>query len=175
MTSLSKHNFFQYVFFYQKPSSCHKFSGSFYFFKQQATAHEIDFEFVQGYRFVGHENDLSMLFFAIKSSQEWQANFQPYPGHYAPACTPVNFEKYVAIAIIKQSQDHWVLRPRRVLIEEGDISFEYEAYTSEKNIGWRNAAPLIVLVPKASYKSVRFIENGSIMKKIENFDGKRDF
>lgn len=137
--------------------------------------YEIDFEYVQGYRFVGSENDLSMLFFAIKSPKEWESNFQPYPGHYAPACTPVNFDNYVAIAIIKQSQDHWVLRPKRVLIEEGDISFEYEAHTSERNIGWRNAAPLIVLVPKAGYKSVLFVENGMVMKKIENFDGKRDF
>ena len=138
-------------------------------------AYEIDFECVQGYHFTGQENDLSMLFFAIKSPREWESNFQPYPGHYALACTPVNFDNYVAIAIIKQSQDHWVLRPKRVVIDEGEVSFEYEAHISEKNIGWRNAAPLIVLVPKASYKSVRFIENGSVMKKIENFDGKRDF
>jgi len=30
-------------------------------------------------------------------------------------------------------------------------------------------------VPKAGYKSVLFVENGMVMKKIENFDGKRDF
>ncbi|NIK74348.1 hypothetical protein FHS56_001861 [Thermonema lapsum] len=129
----------------------------------------VDFEPVRGYVFVGPDTDLSMLFYTIKSQEEWETVFKPYPGHYPKKVTRVDFKRYDAIALIKNGYDYWFLRPQKVEVENGEVNFFYEAYITEKNIPWKAAIPLIVLIPKGQYKAVRFIENGRIVKRLEHY------
>jgi len=129
----------------------------------------VDFEPVRGYVFVGPDTDLSMLFYTIKSQEEWETVFEPYPGHYPKKVTRVDFKRYDAIALIKNGYDYWFLRPQKVEVENGEVNFFYEAYITEKNIPWKAAIPLIVLIPKGQYKAVRFIENGRIVKRLEHY------
>ncbi|WP_038028271.1 hypothetical protein [Thermonema rossianum] len=129
----------------------------------------VEFEPVRGYVFVGPDTDLTMLFYTIKSEAEWASVFEPYPGHYPKKVTRVDFNRYDAIALIKNGYDYWFLRPQKVEVENGEVNLFYEAYITEKNIPWKAAIPLIVLIPKGKYKAVRFIENGRIVKRLEHY------
>lgn len=129
----------------------------------------IDFEPVRGYTFIGPDTDLSMLFFTIKTQKQWDTTFQPYPGHYPRKVTRVDFNQHDAIALIKNGYDYWFLRPQKVEVENGEVNLYYEAYLSEPNLSWKAAIPLIVLIPKGTYKAVRYIENGRVVKRLEHY------
>ncbi len=135
----------------------------------------IPFQPVKGYNFVGDDQDASHLFFVIRSEKEWNAYFKPLPGHYVKEITDIDWSKYVAVATVKSGNEAWALQAKRVELDEGELYFEYEAKKTDAGLSWKNATPLVVIVPKGNYKAIQFIENGNLIRKIHNFTGKRDF
>jgi len=135
----------------------------------------IPYQAVKGYNFVGDDQDASHLFLVIRSEKEWNTYFKPIPGHYVKEITTIDWSKCVAVATVKSGDEAWALEAKRVVLDEGELYFEYEAKQTDSGLGWKNATPLVVLVPKNNYKAIQYIENGSLIRKIHNFTGKRDF
>ncbi|GAB4134417.1 MAG: hypothetical protein OHK0045_21230 [Raineya sp.] len=139
------------------------------------TQNNIPYQAVKGYNFVGDDQNVSDLFLVIECEKEWNKYFKPLPGHYVKEITTIDWTKYVAIATVKSGNEAWALQAKRVELDEGELYFEYEATKTDTGLNWKNATPLIVLIPKKNYKSILYIENGSLIRKIHNFTGKRDF
>jgi len=137
----------------------------------------VPYQPVKGYNFVGEEGeeDACTLFLVMRNEKEWNAYFKPLPGHYVKEITPIDWSKYVAVATVKYGNEAWALQPKNMELDEGELYFEYEAKKTDACLGWKNATPLVVLVPKANYKSIQYIENGNLIRKLHNFTGKRDF
>mgnify|MGYP005849525699 CR=1 FL=1 len=135
----------------------------------------VPYQAVKGYNFVGEDQDAPTLFMVIRSEKEWSTYFKPLPGHYVKEVTTIDWNKYVALATVKYGNEAWALQPKRVELDEGELYFEYEAKKTDASLSWKNATPLVVLVPKGNYKSIQYIENGSLIRKLYNFTGKRDF
>jgi hypothetical protein len=130
---------------------------------------------VKGYCFVGDDLNASAIFLVIHNEKEWKNLFKPYPGHYVKEITNIDWNKYVAIATVKYGNEAWALNARKVELDEGELLFEYEATKTDDGLTWKNASPLVVLVPKGNYKVIKYIENGKVIRKLENFTGKRDY
>ncbi|MFN3315778.1 MAG: hypothetical protein ACK40K_03130, partial [Raineya sp.] len=121
------------------------------------------------------DQDAKHLFLVIRNEKEWNSYFKPLPGHYVKEITTIDWNKYVAVATVKSGNEAWALQAKRVELDEGELYFEYEAVKTDACLTWKNATPLAILVPKANYKAIQYIENGSLIRKIHNFTGKRDF
>lgn len=135
----------------------------------------VPYQAVKGYNFVGEDQDLSTLFMVIRSEKEWDNYFKPLPGHYVKEITTIDWNKHIALATVKYGNEAWAMQAKRVELDEGELFFEYEAKKTDACLSWKNATPLVVLIPRANYKSIQYIENGTLVRKLCNFTGKRDF
>jgi hypothetical protein len=135
----------------------------------------VPYQAIKGYNFVGEDQEASTLFLVIRSEKEWNTYFKPLPGHYVKEVTTIDWNKYVAVATVKYGNEAWTLQPKNVELDEGELYFEYEAKKTDACLGWKNATPLAVLIPRGNYKSILYIENGNLIRKLHNFTGKRDF
>jgi len=135
----------------------------------------VPYQAVKGYNFVGEDQEFSTLFLVIRNEKEWNNYFKPLPGHYVKEITPIDWNKYVAVAAVKYGNEAWALQVKRVELDEGELYFEYEATKTDACLSWKNATSLAVLIPKGNYKSIQYIENGNLIRKLHNFTGKRDF
>jgi len=134
---------------------------------------KINYEYVKGYQFVGAYEEKN-IFLTIQDAKEWAELFKPYPGHHVQT-TPIDWKKSMVIAVIKYNNDAWALQANKVELDEGELVFEYLAKKTDDNLEWKNASALIVVVPRGKYQAIKYLENGSISHKIENFTGKRDY
>lgn len=135
----------------------------------------VPFQPVKGYCFVGEDQDAAHLFLILRSEKEWNTYFKPLPGHYVKEVTNIDWNKYIAVATIKSGNEAWALQAKRIELDEGELYFEYEAKQTDTGLSWKNATLLAVLVPKGNYKAIQYVENGSVIRKLYNFTGKRDF
>ncbi|MDX1902804.1 MAG: hypothetical protein SFU27_01495 [Thermonemataceae bacterium] len=134
---------------------------------------KISYQYVKGYQFVGAYEDKN-IFLTIQDANEWANLFKPYPGHHVQT-TPIDWQKSMVIAVVKYNNDAWNLEANTVELDEGELVFEYQAKKTDDNLEWKNASTLIVVVPKGKYQAIKYLENGNISHKIENFTGKRDY
>jgi len=136
---------------------------------------DINYHHVKGYHFIGEETNMSDIFLVINSDKEWQSFFKPYPGHYIKEVTNIDWNKYVAVCVIKYGNNAWAMKAKRVELDEGELSFEYDTQKTDDGLIWKNATSLVVLIPKGKYRALKYVENNNIVRKMENFTGKRDF
>jgi hypothetical protein len=137
------------------------------------TQKDVSYTNVKGYSFVG-QDDMPVMYYAISSQKEWEKLFQPCSGHHQLEVTPIDWKNQMVIALVKNGNEYWVMKPQKAYLDEGELLFEYQAHQNDKNMSWKAAVPLIILVPRGNYKAIQFVENGAIIRKIENFNGNRE-
>jgi|JI81BgreenRNA_FD_contig_31_584564_length_1043_multi_4_in_0_out_0_2 hypothetical protein len=136
---------------------------------------DISYHHVKGYHFIGEESERTDIFLIIHNDKEWKNFFKPYPGHYVKEVTNIDWNKYIAVGIIKYGNTAWTMQAKRVELDEGELTFEYASQKTDEGLVWKNATPLVVLIPKGKYRALKYIENNTLVRKFENFTGKRDF
>ena len=80
---------------------------------------------------------------------------------------PANaFQSNMVLAVIKRGRAVWEFKVEGVSEDVGVVTLRY-ATTSRKSDSAEFASPLIVSIPKSKYAAVQFIENGKVVKRIE--------
>jgi len=76
------------------------------------------------------------------------------------------FKTLMVIATIKRGNAFWEYKVEGVTEDEGVVQLRYKA-TSKKTPATTYSCPLIVSIPKGSYKAVEFVESDERVKTIE--------
>lgn len=75
------------------------------------------------------------------------------------------FSGHIVLAAIKRGKATCEFNVKGVTVKDGVVEFRYTT-TVSANDSASYACPLIVSIPKDSYKSIQFIENGKVVKTI---------
>jgi hypothetical protein len=76
------------------------------------------------------------------------------------------FKSKIVLAAIKRGKAFWEFKVEAVTEAAGVVELRYTT-TEKKSDSTTFACPLIVSIPKREYKTIRFVENGRVVKKIE--------
>ncbi|MCY2930739.1 MAG: protease complex subunit PrcB family protein [Planctomycetota bacterium] len=76
------------------------------------------------------------------------------------------FASNIVLAAVKRGKATWEFKVQQASLKDGTVELKYTA-TSKPSDSATFACPLIVSVPKGSYKAVQFVENDKPVKKIE--------
>ena len=76
------------------------------------------------------------------------------------------FKSNIVLAVVKRGKATWEYKVQQATLNDGTVELKYAA-TSKPSDPASFACPLIVSVPKGSYKAIQFVENGQPAKKLE--------
>jgi hypothetical protein len=76
------------------------------------------------------------------------------------------FKSNMVLAAIKRGNAFWEFKVEGVSVEQGVVELRY-AVASKATPDTTFACPLIVSIPKADYKAVRFVEGGKMVKTVK--------
>lgn len=77
------------------------------------------------------------------------------------------FKSNLVLAAIRRGNTVWTFKVESVKIDDGVVELHYSA-VSQKSDTATFACPLIVSIPRGSYKAFAFVENRKTVKKLEN-------
>lgn len=76
------------------------------------------------------------------------------------------FEEQVVIGVVKRGTSIWTYQVKQITESEGELEIRYST-KEQKQSSATFASPLIVSVPKKSYRVIRFIDNGKLVKALK--------
>jgi hypothetical protein len=131
---------------------------------------KLDFKKVEGYfmsaKYPTKDPTICLVF---KDKASWEKVFlRNRPPYDQKKITHIDFDKYIAIAVVKCGNNWWEMKTESVaLLNSKKLVVKYAAKCVKKGMSWIANQPHIIMIEKLSYSSVAFTENGKVVKTLE--------
>lgn len=134
-----------------------------------ADENALAFDTYSGYFVVNtFEPDAAESFLVITSQEQFDKVFGSafVMGDKSHRLPKDAFATNIVLAAVKRGPATWEFKVQEASLKDGTVELKYTA-TSKPSDSATFACPLIVSVPKGTYKAVQFVENGKPAKKLD--------